>query len=54
MTSAALFAIFSKIEGREPGPKRAERFGRAGGTGWVLKLIEGPPLVVADRCSTRG
>ena len=37
MTSAAEAAIFSKIAGREPGPKSWQRFGRAGGLGWTRK-----------------
>src|SRR6056297_664114 len=38
-TSASLTAIFSKIAGREPGPKSWQRFGRAGAAGWMRKLI---------------
>ncbi len=42
-TSAALAAIFSKIAGREPGPKSWQRFGRAGGAGWMRKLMADSP-----------
>jgi hypothetical protein len=42
MTSAAEVAIFSKIAGREPGPKSWQRLGRAGGLGWTRKDIGGP------------
>src|SRR5690606_17106965 len=39
ITSAADFAIFSKSSGRDPGPKSWQRFGRAGGCGWTVKLM---------------
>jgi hypothetical protein len=52
MTSAADAAIFSKMAGREPGPKSWQRFGRAGGLGWTRKDMgprQGNYAVVACR-----
>jgi hypothetical protein len=39
ITSAADAAIFSKIAGRDPGPKSWQRLGRAGAVGWMRKLM---------------
>src|SRR6056297_2562573 len=40
ITSASDAAIFSKIAGRDPGPKSWQRFGRAGGWGWTRKDMD--------------
>ena len=33
--------VLQEIAGREPGPNNWQRFGRAGGVGWIRKLMAG-------------
>jgi hypothetical protein len=54
ITSASDAAIFSKIAGREPGPKSWQRFGRAGGLGWMRNDMGRPSVRILRGSSRQG